>query len=117
LGKVEKTLEHPRFFDTIVGNPPYTRHLEIEDIQEKAEGYKEKLIQKALIGPDGRKFADISKRAGIYAYFFIHGTKFLQNSGRFGFIVSNSWLDADYGKGLSPRSSVGSRMPMSTPVL
>jgi type I restriction enzyme M protein len=100
LGKVEKTLEHPRFFDTIVGNPPYTRHLEIEDIQEKAEGYKEKLIQKALIGPDGRKFADISKRAGIYAYFFIHGTKFLQNGGRFGFIVSNSWLDADYGKGL-----------------
>ncbi|MEW6374755.1 MAG: N-6 DNA methylase [Thermodesulfobacteriota bacterium] len=100
LGKFEKTLEHPRFFDAIVGNPPYTRHLEIEDIQEKAEGYKEKLIKRALIGPDGKRFADISKRAGIYAYFFIHGTKFLQNVGRFGFIVSNSWLDADYGKGL-----------------
>jgi type I restriction-modification system DNA methylase subunit len=100
LGRIEKTLEHPRFFDTIVGNPPYTRHLEIEDIQEKADGYKEKLIQKALIDPDGRKFADISRRAGIYAYFFIHGTKFLQNGGRFGFIVSNSWLDADYGRGL-----------------
>ena len=26
--------------------------------------------------------------------------KFLQNGGRFGFIVSNSWLDVDYGKGL-----------------
>ncbi len=100
LGKLEKILEHPRFFDAIVGNPPYTRHLEIEDIQEKAEGYKEKLITRALIGPDGRRLADISKRAGIYAYFFIHGTKFLQNGGRFGFIVSNSWLDADYGKGL-----------------
>jgi type I restriction-modification system DNA methylase subunit len=100
LGNIEKTLEHPRFFDAIVGNPPYTRHLEIEDIQEKSEGYKDKLIQKALIDPEGRKFADISKRAGIYAYFFIHGTKFLQNGGKFGFIVSNSWLDADYGKGL-----------------
>ncbi|MDI6752829.1 MAG: N-6 DNA methylase [Thermodesulfobacteriota bacterium] len=100
LGKIEKTLEHPRFFDALAGNPPYTRHLEIEDIQEKAEGYKDKLIRKALISPDGRKLADISKRAGIYAYFFIHGTKFLQNGGRFGFIVSNSWLDADYGKGL-----------------
>jgi type I restriction-modification system DNA methylase subunit len=100
LGNIEKTLEHPRFFDAIVGNPPYTRHLEIEDIQEKSEGYKDKLIQKALIDPEGRKFADISKRAGIYAYFFIHGTKFLQNGGKLGFIVSNSWLDADYGKGL-----------------
>src|SRR4030043_1121693 len=99
LGKVEKTLEHPRFFDTIVGNPPYTRQEEIEDIQEKAEGYKDQLIRKAL-HLDGKPFANISKRAGIYAYFFIHGTKFIQNGAHFGFIVSNSWLDVDYGKGL-----------------
>jgi len=99
LGKVEKTLEHPRFFDTIVGNPPYTRQEEIEDIQEKAEGYKDQLIRKAL-HLDGKPFANISKRAGIYVYFFIHGSKFIQNGGRFGFIVSNSWLDVDYGKGL-----------------
>lgn len=100
LGSVERTLEHPRFFDCIVGNPPYTRHLEIEDIYEKLKGYKAKVIQKALTGPNGKKFADIPKRAGIYAYFFTHGAKFLQNGGKFGFIVSNSWLDADYGKGL-----------------
>ncbi len=99
LGRVDKTLEHPRFFEAIVGNPPYTRHLEIEDIQEKKGGYKEQLIKKALF-LDGKLFAHISKRAGIYAYFFIHGTKFLRNGGRFGFIVSNSWLDVDYGKGL-----------------
>jgi type I restriction enzyme M protein len=99
LGKVEKTLEHPRFFDTIVGNPPYTRQEEIEDIQEKKGGYKEQLIKKALF-LDGKPFANISKRAGIYVYFFIHGSKFIQNGGRFGFIVSNSWLDVDYGKGL-----------------
>lgn len=99
LGKIEKTLEHPRFFDAIVGNPPYTRQEEIEDIQEKAEGYKDQLIRKAL-HLEGKPFAEISRRAGIYAYFFIHGTKFLQNGGRFGFIVSNSWLDVDYGKGL-----------------
>jgi hypothetical protein len=99
LGKVEKTLEHPRFFDTIVGNPPYTRQEEIEDIQEKAEGYKDQLIRKA-VHLDGKPFANISKRAGIYVYFFIHGSKFIQNGGRFGFVVSNSWLDVDYGKGL-----------------
>ncbi len=98
LGKIEKTLEHPRFFDVLIGNPPYTRQEEIEDIQQ-GEGYKEQLIKKAL-QINGKPFAEMSKRAGIYAYFFIHGTKFLQNGGRFGFIVSNSWLDVDYGKGL-----------------
>jgi hypothetical protein len=30
----------------------------------------------------------------------VHGTKFLKDGGRFGFIVSNSWMDVDYGKGL-----------------
>jgi len=99
LGKIEKVLEHPRFFNCIVGNPPYTRQEEIEDIQEKSEGYKGQLIKKALY-LEGKPFAQISKRAGIYTYFFIHGTKFLQNGGKFGFIVSNSWLDVDYGKGL-----------------
>jgi type I restriction-modification system DNA methylase subunit len=98
LGRIEKTLDHPRFFDAIVGNPPYTRQEEIEDVQE-GKGYKDQLIKKAL-QINGKSFAEISKRAGIYAYFFIHGTKFLQNGGRFGFVVSNSWLDVDYGKGL-----------------
>ncbi len=57
------------------------------------------MIEKAL--HYGRhKIANISKRAGIHAYFFAHGTKFLKDGGRFGFIVSNSWLDVDYGKGM-----------------
>lgn len=98
LGLEQKEIIHPRWFDCIVGNPPYTRQEEITEITEK-KGYKESLIDKALYY--GRqKLADISKRAGIHAYFFVHGTKFLKNGGRFGFIVSNSWMDVDYGKGL-----------------
>jgi hypothetical protein len=92
----ERELIIPRWFDVIVGNPPYTRQEEIPDIGVD----KEKLIESALKDPSGKKIADISKRAGIHAYFFVHGTKFLKDSGHFGFIVSNSWLDADYGKGL-----------------
>ena len=98
LGTEQKEITHPRWFDCIVGNPPYTRQEEIAEITEKA-GYKKNLIEKALIY-GGRKLADISKRAGIHAYFFVHGTKFLKDGGRFGFIVSNSWMDVDYGKGL-----------------
>ncbi len=98
---------YPRWFDAIVGNPPYTRQEEISEISGE-ETYKEKLIEKALSHPSagGRKsmvegtYAALSKRSGIYAYFFIHGAKFLQNGGRFGFIVSNAWLDVEYGAGL-----------------
>jgi len=94
----EFEIVHPRWFDVIVGNPPYTRQEEISKISGD-EAYKGNLIDKAL-KYGNKKIANISKRAGIYAYFFIHGTKFLKNEGRFGFIVSNAWLDVEYGAGL-----------------
>lgn len=95
LGKNENDITYPRHFDVIIGNPPYTRQEEIPDTGVD----KEQLIENALkIGEE--KLADISKRAGIHAYFFVHGTKFLKNEGYFGFIVSSLWLDSDYGKGL-----------------
>ena len=98
LGKEEREITYPRWYDCIVGNPPYTRQEEMSEITGQIE-YKGELIEKGLyIGR--RKLATISKRAGIHAYFFVHGTKFLKNGGRFGFIVSNSWMDVDYGKGL-----------------
>ncbi|MDH4223575.1 MAG: N-6 DNA methylase, partial [candidate division Zixibacteria bacterium] len=96
LGVEEREVTFPRLFDAVVGNPPYTRQEEIPDIGVD----KEKLIERALKDPSGRKMAEIGKRAGIHAYFFVHGTKFLSEGGHFGFIVSNSWLDVDYGKGL-----------------
>jgi len=97
---ITKTREitYPRWYDCIVGNPPYTRQEEMSEITGKI-GYKDEMISKAL-HMGRRKLATISKRAGIHAYFFVHGTKFLKNGGRFGFIVSNSWMDVDYGKGL-----------------
>ncbi|MEW6681090.1 MAG: N-6 DNA methylase, partial [bacterium] len=96
LGVEQRELIYPKWFDAVVGNPPYTRQEEIPEIGVD----KEKLIEDALKDTLGEKFAEIGKRAGIYAYFFVHGTKFLKDKGYFGFIVSNSWLDVDYGKGL-----------------
>lgn len=104
LGEKEKAIIHPRWFDCVVGNPPYTRQEEIADMTGQGIGYKERLIKKALykLGPKTKEntLAQISKRAGIHAYFFVHGFKFLYEGGRFGFVVSSSWLDVDYGKGL-----------------
>ena len=95
LGKQEREIIYPRWFDAIVGNPPYTRQEEIQEIGVD----KDNLIENALDFM-GKRIADISKRAGIHSYFFVHGTKFLKDAGHFGFIVSSSWLDVDYGKGL-----------------
>jgi len=100
LSDEEKQHIVPRYFDCIVGNPPYTRQEEIADISGEVKDYKENLIAAAVRDLNGKTIANISKRAGLHAYFFVHGTKFLQNNGRFGFVVSNSWLDVDYGKGL-----------------
>jgi len=96
LGVEEREVTFPRLFNAVVGNPPYTRQEEIPDIGVD----KEKLIERALKDTSGKKMAEIGKRAGVHAYFFVHGTKFLIEGGHFGFIISNSWLDVDYGKGL-----------------
>ena len=96
LGVKDREVAYPRWFDAIVGNPPYTRQEEIPEIGVD----KKKLIENALKDLAGNKIANIGKQAGIHAYFFVHGTKFLKDSGHFGFIVSNSWLDIGYGKGL-----------------
>ncbi len=100
LGLKEREVTYPRWFDVVVGNPPYTRQEEISEIFTEDIEYKSKLIGKALLDLRGKKVAEIGKRAGIHAYFFVHGAKLLKDGGYFGFIVSNSWLDVDYGKGL-----------------
>lgn len=89
----------PGDFDAIVGNPPYTRQEGITKIAPDVAVYKNKLISNALY-LDGKRIADLSRRAGLHAYFFVHGTKFLRPHGRFGFVVANSWLDVEYGRGL-----------------
>ena len=100
LGYRDREVIYPRWFDAIVGNPPYTRHHQISELSRQEAVYKENLIENALHDISGKKMAEIEKRAGIHVYFFIHGTKLLLEGGYLGFIVANSWLDADYGKGL-----------------
>ena len=80
-------------FDAIVGNPPYTRQEEIDDLfpQQKLN------IEKALKEDYGSNF-EPSKRSSLYAYVFYHAGVFLKEGGYLGFVTSNSYLDTDYGK-------------------
>ncbi|MFH8080467.1 MAG: N-6 DNA methylase, partial [Candidatus Aenigmatarchaeota archaeon] len=83
----------PLTFDAIVCNPPYTRQEQIGD-----KKYKE-YIRKVALTFDGKQIK-MSARAGIYALFFAHSTHFLKERGMMGYIVSNSWLDVEFGRDL-----------------
>ncbi|MFA4798539.1 HsdM family class I SAM-dependent methyltransferase [Pyrococcus kukulkanii] len=92
LGGEEKTAKLP-LFDAIVGNPPYTRQEEIDEI---IPGEKEKIVRVI----ERELGMTPPKRSSIYTYFFYHSLGFLKEGGYLGFITSNSWLDTDYGKTL-----------------
>jgi type I restriction-modification system DNA methylase subunit len=81
----------PKDLDVVVTNPPYTRQEEME--------YKDQIREEALTYSDGSK-VQLDARAGIYAYFFTHSTKFLKNHGMMGQITSDTWLDVGFGEDL-----------------
>jgi len=80
----------------VIGNPPYTRQEEMgEDVF--GEKYKQKLLK--VITSDFPTIA-LPLRSSIYAYFFPHGARFLQDKSRLGFVCLRSWLDTGYGQEL-----------------
>lgn len=90
----EKEILEIPLFDTVAANPPYTRQEEIEE-ETFGKEYKNQLFK--VICDDFREIK-LSKRAGIYTYFFVHGARFLKEKGRLGFVTLRSWLDVGYGK-------------------
>jgi methylase of polypeptide subunit release factors len=72
--------------DAVVGNPPYTRQEEMEEIFEGVKTKAQSVVERET-------GFELSKRAGIHAYFLLHGGSFLNDGGRLGFVVSNAWLD------------------------
>jgi len=80
-------------FDAVVCNPPYTEQRDIGD--RKYKDY----IKKVALTLNGKEI-EMSARAGIYALFFTHSIHFLKENKMMGYIVSNSWLDTDFGRDL-----------------
>ena len=79
--------------DVVVANPPYTRWTQLTETSRNA-------IQRA-IGPTIRQYKLTAGRVRsepmIYVHFIIHATDFLTNGGRLAMIVSNNWLQTEYG--------------------
>jgi hypothetical protein len=92
LGVEEHTVVVPTF-ETVVGNPPYTRFQELRQ-PEFGPKYLETIRQKLMdagLGPLPKI------EAGIYAYFILHAKSFLQEGGHLGFVLLRQWLDVEYG--------------------
>jgi len=85
--------ELPLDYSYVTTNPPYTRQ------EEMTMAFYDKQYKKYL-AQAVKDIADWSKRASIYAYFLVGAAKLLKKGGRLGFIVENSWLNAEYGGSL-----------------
>ncbi len=72
-------------FDAVVGNPPYVRQ---EILGAEFKAYAQ------------RAFTTYAGTADLYTYFIERGMGLLKTGGRFGYIVANKWMRANYGKEL-----------------
>ena len=71
-------------FDIVIGNPPYVRQQKIKDIKPYLKNHYE----------------TYNSYADLYVYFFEKGIKLLKKGGKLGFISSNKFIKASYGKTL-----------------
>jgi hypothetical protein len=71
-------------FDAVIGNPPYIR---MEEFKELKTYFKQNYVSH-------------DERSDMYTYFIEKAHKLLNEKGRFGMIVSNKFLRANYGKPL-----------------
>ena len=72
--------------DAVVGNPPYVRRWWLDNLD---------LVRDRL--PEDAKNLRLSRLTDLACYFTIYSARFLKPGGRLALVVSDGWLDADYG--------------------
>jgi type I restriction-modification system DNA methylase subunit len=92
-GELKREIAIPKF-DAIIANPPYTRWTEIPD--KTREAIKDS-IGKLLTEYNLTAQVQRGVEPGIYIHFIMHGFDMLKEGGRLGMIISDSWLQTDYG--------------------
>jgi len=92
-GLEERKIRLPEV-DCVVGNPPYTRWVEIpEKTQEFIRHKIGDLMRKYGLTPQVRRGVE----PPIYLFWIMNAERFLKDGGRLGMIISNLWLQTDYG--------------------
>jgi type I restriction-modification system DNA methylase subunit len=92
-GEIKREISIPKF-DGIIANPPYTRWTEIP---EKTREAVKDSIGKMLTEYDLTAQVQRGVEPSIYIHFIMHGFDMLKEGGRLGMIISDSWLQTDYG--------------------
>ena len=77
--------EYKGGFDVVIGNPPY--------VQIQTMGSISNILEK-------RNFKTFEKTGDLYCLFYELGNIILKENGLLGYITSNKWLRANYGKSL-----------------
>lgn len=74
-------------FDIVIGNPPYVSHHNMSPDQKKSCAEIASLLD-----------CRIGSRASLWAYFVLHGLKFLKKDGRIAWVLPSSFLHAKYAE-------------------
>lgn len=91
-GGVEKvSIEIPKF-SAVIGNPPYLRSQNQDDLDKN---YKVKLFHAAL-----RNGIRAASKTDLFAFFIYKALEFMRPGSRIGFVTSASWLTAEFGAAL-----------------
>jgi len=92
-GEVGREISIP-LVDVVVANPPYTRWTEIPDnTKETIRSRLSDLLRKYNLTARVQQGIE----PGIFIHFIMHAWSFLKPGGRLGMIISDSWLQTDYG--------------------
>jgi type I restriction enzyme M protein len=79
-------------FDCIIGNPPYLRSQNQDDLDAT---YRSKLFQAAA-----KAGIKAPPKTDLFAFFIYHAARFMKEGSRLGFVTPASWLTADYAASL-----------------
>jgi type I restriction enzyme M protein len=79
-------------FDSIIGNPPYLRSQNQDDLDDK---YRNQLFNSAA-----KAGINASAKTDLFAFFIYHAIGFMKPGSRLGFVTPTSWLTADYAAAL-----------------
>ena len=79
-------------FDCIVGNPPYLRSQNQDDLDPT---YRNSLFQTAA-----NAGVAANAKTDLFAFFIYHSLQFMRDGSRLGFVTPASWLTSDYAVAL-----------------
>lgn len=78
-----------RYFQAVIGNPPYVRHHGLSSVQRSTA----RSVRDALL-------PQLNMQASLWAYFVLHSTQFLSEGGRMAWLLPSSFKHAYYSKPL-----------------